>query len=146
MAAPFEWIRSSRVAVPVIEIIHLLAVALAIGTIMVIDLSVLGLAVRRQAVPRIARELAPWTRAGFGVVFATGILLFSAEAAKMSSKPIFWAKLVLLAGAVAFHLTAHRDLVLPANPLDSARARWTAAASLALWFAVAFGGKAIGLL
>jgi hypothetical protein len=69
-------LRNSRVAVPIVETIHLLAIALGVGTIMVIDLSILGVAMRRQAVPKIARELAPWTWIGFGVALATGLLLF----------------------------------------------------------------------
>jgi hypothetical protein len=155
MDSPFiEWIartplnaalRSSRVAVPVIETIHLLAVALAVGTIMVIDMSVLGVALRRDAVPRIAREMDPWIWSGLGCALITGVVLFCAEAAKVSCKPVFWVKLAFLAGTFVFHLTAHRKLLLRAHPLEGARARWIAGISLALWFSVAFGGKAIGL-
>ncbi len=138
-------IRGSRAAIPIIETIHLLAMALAAGTIMVIDLSILGVALRRESVPRIARELGPWTWGGFGVTLFTGILLFLAEAEKMACKPVFWAKLALLAGAFTYHLTIHRQLCAAKEPFALARARLTAGASLALWFGVAFGGKAIGL-
>jgi hypothetical protein len=150
----FQWIestplsalvRSSRVAIPIIETIHLLAIALAVGTILVIDLSILGIAMRRESVPRIARELAPWTWCGFGATLVTGILLFWAEAVKISCKPVFWAKLALLMAAFAFHLTAHQKLIGAAEPLQGVQARLTAGMSLAFWFGVAFGGKAIGL-
>jgi hypothetical protein len=137
--------RSSRVAIPIVETIHLLAIAMAVGTIMVIDLSVLGLALRREAVPRMARELSAFTWTGFAVALATGIALFGSEAVKLAPKPVFWIKLALLAVAFLFHLTAHRSLVTLPVSLESARARLTAAMSLALWFGVAFGGKAVGL-
>jgi uncharacterized membrane protein len=139
------WIRGSRAAIPIIETIHLLAMALAVGTIMVIDLSVLGVALRRESVPRIERELAAWTWTGFGVTLFTGILLFLAEAEKVGCKPVFWVKLALLAGAFMYHLTVHRQLCATGEPLAGARARLSAGLSLALWFGVAFGGKAIGL-
>jgi hypothetical protein len=126
--------RGSRVAVPVIETVHLLAIALAVGTIMVIDLSVLGIALRREAVPKISRELGPWTRSGFAVTLATGIPLFCSEAVKMGCRPLFWSKLALLAVATVFYFTAERK-----------RTPITAIASLLLWFGVAFGGKAVGL-
>jgi predicted MFS family arabinose efflux permease len=126
--------RGSQVAVPVIETIHLLAIALAVGTIMAIDLSILGIALRRETVPKISRELAPWTLSGFGVAIVTGVLLFFSESVKMGCKPLFWAKLALLAAAFAFYFTAERK-----------RTPTTAVASLLLWFGVAFGGKAVGL-
>jgi hypothetical protein len=138
-------IRNSRAAIPVIETIHLLAMALAVGTIMVIDLSVLGVALHRKSVPQIARELAAWTWSGFGVTLFTGVLLFCAEAEKIGCKPVFWVKLAALAGAFAYHLTVHRQLCAAKQPLAGARARLTAGLSLALWFGVAFGGKAVGL-
>jgi len=139
-------LRHSRVAVPIIETIHLLAIALAVGTILVIDLSILGVGIRRQAVPKITSELAPWTGIGFGAAAATGLFLFWSEAAKMSCKPIFWAKLALLAIAFAFHFTAHRRVTATALPIAPGRERVTAGVSLALWFGVAFGGKAVGLI
>jgi hypothetical protein len=126
--------RGSRVAVPVVETVHLLAIALAVGTIMIVDLSVLGLALRRETVPRISIELAPWTWSGFAVALFTGILLFCSESVKMGCKPLFWGKLVLLAGGFAFYFLAERK-----------RTPFTAIASLLVWFGVAFGGKAVGL-
>jgi hypothetical protein len=126
--------RGSHVAIPLIEIVHLLGIALAVGSIMVIDLSVLGLALRRETVPRIARELAPWTRSGFAVALVTGILLFCSESVKMGCKPLFWGKLTLLAAGFAFYFTAERK-----------RTPVSAIASLLVWFGVAFGGKAVGL-
>jgi hypothetical protein len=138
-------LRNSRVAVPIVETIHLLAIALAVGTIMVIDLSILGVGMRRQAVPKIAHELAPLTWIGFGAALATGLLLFWSEAAKISCKPIFWVKMGLLAATFVFHLTAHRQATMPGPPMAPGRARMTAGLSLTLWFAVAFGGKAVAL-
>jgi hypothetical protein len=126
--------RGSQVAVPLIETVHLLAIALAVGTIMVVDLSVLGIALRRETVPKISLELAHWTRRGFGVAIATGVLLFCSEAVKMGCKPLFWAKLALLAAAFTFYFTGERR-----------RTPITAIASLLLWLGVAFGGKAVGL-
>jgi hypothetical protein len=150
----FQWIdntpvsvafRNSHVAVPIIEIIHLLGITLALGTIMVVDLSILGVAMRRQSVPRIAGELARWTSAGFAITLPTGVLLFWSEAMKMYCKPLFWEKLALLVVAMTFHLTAHRKVIVPEPPVTLTRARLTAGLSLALWFGVAFGGKAVGL-
>jgi len=138
-------LRNSRVAVPIVETIHLLAIALAVGTIMVIDLSILGVGMRRQAVPKITRELAPLTWIGFGVALLTGLLLFWSEAAKISCKPVFWVKMGLLAATFVFHLTVHRRATMPDPSMAPGRARMTAALSLTLWFAVAFGGKAVAL-
>ncbi len=47
-------IRASTYAFPIIECVHLLGMVLLLGTIVVIDLLLLGLGMRRQPVSRLA--------------------------------------------------------------------------------------------
>jgi hypothetical protein len=51
----------------------------------------------------------------------------------------------LLAATFVFHLTVHRQASMPDPPMAPGRARMTAVLSLTMWFAVAFGGKAVAL-
>ncbi len=151
----FEWIdrtalsaamHNSHVFRPIAETIHLLGISLAIGTIVVVDLSLLGAAMRRDAALRIAGQLAPFTRAGFAVIFASGALLFWSDALRLHDKPLFWIKMALLLVAVLYRATVYRRTLQPGQPLSSWSARLAAAASLALWVGVGFVGKGIGLL
>ena len=141
-------IRESNNAFPIIESIHVLSITLLIGTIVVLDLRMLGLVLRPIPVTRVARSVLPLTWSGFTVSFVSGFLLFWAEAAKNYSNPAFRAKLILLGLAglnpLIFHTTIYRRVhqweSLHVSPW---RARAAAIASLSLWSGVIIAGRAI---
>ena len=65
-----EFMRSSRVIFPIVESIHLIGLALFVGTLLLIDMGLLGVAMRRQPVHQVAAALAP-----FGVARDQGWLM-----------------------------------------------------------------------
>ena len=67
---------------PLLESIHVLAIGLVVGTILMVDLRLLGLAAVRYPASRITLELVPWTWLGFVVAFITGFGLFMAGATR----------------------------------------------------------------
>jgi hypothetical protein len=141
-------IRESDNAFPIIESVHVLGITLLVGTIAVLDLRMLGLILRPIPVTRIARAVLPLTWSGFAVMFASGFLLFWAEAAKNYSNPAFRVKLILLAlvalNPLIFHTTIYRRVeqweTLEISPW---RARVAALASLTLWCGVIISGRLI---
>jgi len=141
-------IRESDYAFSIIESIHVLGITLLAGTIALLDLRMLGLILRPVSVTRIARSVLPLTWSGFVVMFASGFLLFWAEAAKNYSNPAFRIKLVLLAlvglNPLIFHTTIYRRVheweTLARSPW---RARAAAIASLTLWSGVIIAGRLI---
>ena len=148
----FEWcdstaigvaIRDSRIWFPVIECIHILALAVLLGTVVVLSLRLLGAWMTDQPVLALARSLAPLTNGSLAVILITGITLFLSEALKCYENPPFWAKMTALLLALIFHFTAVRA---SARKPDLSRLRGIAVGtvSLCLWFAVATGGRAIG--
>jgi hypothetical protein len=150
----FEWmehtpvgatIRSSRSLITLVEGVHLVGVALLIGTILMVDLSLLGLGIRRHPTSRIAGELAAWTVAGLVVMLISGPLMLSSEAVKCYHTPAFWIKMALLLAAVVFHFTIHQKLVRSEGADSEPRAKLIACVSLALWISVALAGKAIAI-
>ena len=145
-------VRESLWLFPTIETVHLLGIVLLVGTIAVLDLRMLGLAMRRESMSQLAERLLPWTWAGFGVMLMTGSLLFTSNAAKTYiHNPSFQLKMLLifLAGvnALVFHLTAYRRVaardITPVTPLA---ARVAGALSLLLWVGVVAAGRWIGFV
>jgi hypothetical protein len=133
---------------PIIETVHVLAMALLVGMIAILDLRLLGLVFKREAVSHVAGRILPLAWAGFGLMFTSGFLLFWAEAAKSYFNPAFRLKVILLLlvglNPLVFHLTIYRNVVTwnyqVVTPL---RARLAGAFSLALWSGIICSGRAI---
>jgi hypothetical protein len=140
---PFA-VRQSRVLVALVEIVHLLGLTLFAGTILMVDLSLAGLGMRRHPAPRIAVELAPWTLGGLAVLMITGPILFMTEAVKCYDHPSFAIKMLLLIIALTIHFTIHRRVATAEPPATASRARTTAFLSLAAWTSVALTAKIFG--
>jgi len=150
----FEWmqhtyvgesIRHSATCIALLEIVHLIGLTLLIGTVLMVDLSLLGRGIGNHAVARIAKELNNWTVAGLAIMLASGPLILFSEAVRCYKTPAFWIKMALLAIAVAFHFTVHRRVTLAEPPAPRETARVVAGLSLALWVGVALAGKGIAI-
>lgn len=141
-------IRESVWVFPIIETIHVLGITLVAGTVAILDLRLLGLVLKREGVSQIARQILPLTWAGFAVMFVSGFLLFSAEAADSYANAAFRIKLVLLLlvglNPLLFHLTVYRDVAAWNDRIVTPlRARLAGILSLSLWAAIICAGRAI---
>jgi hypothetical protein len=65
-------IRESEVVFPVIESVHVMALALIAGTIAVVDLRLLGVVLRQAPAVQVERRIVPITWAGFVVMAISG--------------------------------------------------------------------------
>jgi hypothetical protein len=152
----FEWsdqtqvaiaIRNSRWLFPVIETFHLLALALLLGTVIIMSLRLFGLAMMRERISELAKQLAPWTVGALCVLLPSGWLLFASEAFKCYDSIPFRVKMVCLLLALTYHFTFYRKIVCADdNRITPFTARAAGIFSLALWFSVGLGGRAIGFL
>ena len=79
--------------------------SVSVGLILLLDLRLLRVAFPTEPVSRIMRQVAPWMVAGFGMVFATGLALFAANASSAYVNWFFRLKLalVVLAGLNAVY-------------------------------------------
>jgi hypothetical protein len=140
-----ETIRHSAALIATLEIVHLIGMALLIGTILMVDLSLLGLGIGRHPASEIARGLSRWTVAGLAIMLASGPLILCSEAVRCYKTPAFWIKMLLLGIAVAFHFTIHRRVTQAEPPVAHSNARLIASLSLGLWVGVALAGKGIAI-
>jgi hypothetical protein len=130
----------------VVEIIHLLALALFGGGILLVDLRFLGLAFRSQSSSQIAKELLPLTLGGVAAMAVSGFLLFMGGTMRYYHNPAFRLKMLLFAVALVFHFALQtREAKRVAG--ESERT-WPLKAgalfSLALWLSIGLAGRAIG--
>jgi hypothetical protein len=138
-------IRSSATLIAITQIFHLLGLTMLIGTVLMVDMALLGFGIRQHPVSRIAAELAPWTFGGLVAMLISGPFILSSETLKCYESSFFWIKMVVLVAAIAFHFTVHRRVVRSEPPPGRFRAGVVACVSLGLWIAVALAGKMIGI-
>jgi len=139
-------IRESRLLFPLIEGTHVLTLALSVGTIVVLDIRLLGWGMRATPVSEVFEKLRTWSLFGFALMFLTGGLLFWSEPVLCVTKTSFLIKLGLLplAGinALAFDRTVYPSVAgWDTSAILPGRAKFAGGASLALWFGIIFCGR-----
>jgi hypothetical protein len=152
-----EWIDSTAFSTsiresvwwfPIIETLHLLGIAVSAGTILFVDLRLLGIGMKRERLSDVLEQLQPWTLSAFLAMTITGLLLFVSESVKCYNSAFFRIKVAMLAlaavNALLFHWKVYPGVEawdsLPAAP---ARARFAGALSLTLWIGIIAMGRAI---
>lgn len=153
-----QWIERTRVGTSIRESsyvfviivgLHALALAASVGIVLWFDLRLLGLAMREQRVSEVYRSLAPWMLSGFAVMFATGLLLFWAQAARCYENAYCHTKILLLlvpaANALIYHLVTERDIAKwDGDAVPPVAARIAGAVSIASWTTIIVLGRQIG--
>jgi len=140
-----EGIRNSQWLFPVIESVHLLALVLIAGAVLVVDMRLFGLGLRQQPVAQLARDAQPWLIGGLMVMLTTGILLFLSEAIKCYYSAAFAVKMTSLLLAIAFTFTVRRKFALADEyRVSSLSSRLVAVVSVTLWSCVGMAGRWIG--
>jgi hypothetical protein len=91
---------------PTVEILHILGFVVLVGSILVLDLRLLGLG-RTIPIQPMAQLLLPLSRLVFLLSISMGFLLFSADAAHVVRNPAFQTKLLLIVAALVNIVTAH---------------------------------------
>jgi len=141
-------IRESAWMFPTLETVHVVALTVLVGTILSVDIRLLGRGSRHGAFTALTRELLPWTWLGFVVASIAGLLMFTSKAVTYAENAPFQVKLLLLLLAGlnmgAFHrLGMHniREWDTQQPPLS---AKLAGAVSLLLWIGVVAAGRWIG--
>ena len=134
-------------AFPVIETIHILALTMMFGAIVIIDLRMMGLGMKKQPVSVLAKNLEPYMNWGLLIMLATGYMLFTSEAMKCFVNDGFKFKMAVLFPAIIFQFTLFRWITHQDENKRPMLLAWLSALlSLVLWFGVGVGGRAIGFV
>ncbi len=140
------FMRDSTYAFAVVEIVHLLALAVFGGAILLIDLRFLGVVFRSQPSSQIAKELLPLTAGGVVAMFVSGFLLFMGGTMRYYHNPAFRLKMLLFVVALVFHfaLQIREARRAPCPDHSSWSLKAAALVSLVLWLSIGLAGRAIG--
>jgi hypothetical protein len=130
---------------PVVEAVHLLALAVIGGAVLIVDMRLAGLGLKKQSAAEVAREAEPWLLSSLAVMLITGFMLMTSEAMRCYYNDAFWIKMYSLLGAIIFTFTIRRHVASGMTaPGTSGKAILVALISVLLWSGVGLGGRGIG--
>jgi hypothetical protein len=155
MQSAFQWIEQSWLGTSVnsslwafaaFEAVHLLALAVIGGAILVVDLRTLGWVFPRQRVAEVATEARPWLIGSVIAMFLTGIpLMASLALSKYYFNEAFRLKMYFLAAALLFTFFIRQPVALGDEARANSRmAKAVAVVSVMLWSGVGIMGRGIG--
>ena len=145
-----NWMRYTNGAMPVVESVHVLAAVLLFGTVLIVDLRLLGLVDASRAFTRVSRETLRLTWLAFAASVITGSLMFTTSPQTYFYNVAFEFKALALFGAglnmVLFQLlTARTATAWNENHRPPPHAaRVAGIVSIMLWAAVVLLGRWIG--
>jgi small-conductance mechanosensitive channel len=126
-------ISNSKWMYPAVEVTHFFSLFLLVGTAAVVDLRLLGLAVRQSA-SELAEQLFPWSWIGLGLCVLSGFFMFAASATGFVVNTQFLIKMVVTVVAIAVGVLVQRSTPKWDQPSGTPLlAKVTAVISLALW-------------
>ena len=152
----FEWKEGLRLslffkevawAMPVVQSIHLLAVAVFASAVLVVDLRLLGRGLVATPISELARTAEPWLAWSFIVLLLSGLPQMTSLAMREYYSPYFWWKMQGIVAGVLLTLTVRRRMAIRTDAeLGAVWPRVVGITSIALWTGVAISGRLIGLL
>jgi hypothetical protein len=140
---PGAWMRGVTWAYPLVETLHIAALATLFGAMAVVDLRIIGLS-RNLPAAALLRHALPIALLAFCLAAATGLLLFLAHADDLIGNRVFVLKICLIGAAgvnaALFHTAAWAN---PVNWGDRAPlpARAIAVLSMLIWLGVITCGR-----
>ena len=132
---------------PIVQVIHLIAVAVFLGALVVVDMRLLGRGLTARPLADVARDAQPWLIGAFLLLFITGLPSLTSTALKQYYSPFFWGKMEALLLGVIFTFTVRRKIILT----DEARLgpvwpKVVGILSIGIWTSVTIGARLIGLM
>jgi uncharacterized membrane protein len=130
-----------------LEIVHYFSMFILVGSMVIVDLRILGLVGRRLHATQLADWLLPWMWISLAFNFLSGFLMFAGSAPSYYNNSIFYDKMTIILLAVAANILVQQKIrkwdLLPAIP---AWAKLLAVVSIGLWVGAIIAGVEVPAL
>jgi hypothetical protein len=132
-----------------VELIHVFAISMVVGTIAIVDLRLLGVTSTERPFSELSRRILPFTWASFVVAVIAGSFLFISQAHAYFESTTFRIKMLVIAIAginmLIFELITARGVQKwDVGPLPPPAARLAGAISISCWVLVVIFGRWTG--
>ena len=140
--APVVALRESTLAFPLVNALHIIGIALLFGSIVALDLRLLGWRRDAGSAAELTRLLVPVAIGGLLLAIPAGLLMFATDARAYAASSLFQAKMLLITLAIGNALWLR--VAAGRGPLSDRRAGLAATASILLWLAAIVLGRLVG--
>jgi hypothetical protein len=139
-------LRESLYVMPWIFVFHVISMCMFAGTILMMDLRLLGIGYMRTPFSQVQRKLFPWQMAAMLFSTATGLALVWGNPLNYVTNIIFWVKMLAMGiagvNALAFHFITEYTLIdWDAGQTPPLGAKLAGAISIVLWGNVVIAGR-----
>ena len=151
----FEWMEGSALALmfqsavwysPIIQVMHLVAVAVFAGALLVVDLRLLGTGLTQTPLRQVAADAQPWLIGSLIALAITGTPSMASTSIKQYYSPFWWWKMETLVVGLIFLFTIRRTVLRTDEAqLGSFWPKVVGLVSIALFLGVTIGARLIGL-
>ena len=143
------WVAGSIWGYPIILACHAVGMAAVAGTVVMINLRILGYA--RSVPVTLFTRLSVIAWAGLVLNVVTGLALFTGDPVKFFYHPVFWVKISLIAlGVLSIWLLLREIRGTGVSPTDTnempSGTKWLAGFSLAFWLSAIIAGRLIAYI
>ena len=117
-----------------VEVTHYFSLFVLIGTTVLVDLRVLGIAARRQTIAQISRQLPRRFWIALSLCLLSGFVMFTADAGDYYCDWVFRTKMVVVLLAIIFTIIVQKSASRQDQPEHAGAVfKLVAGASLVLW-------------
>ena len=151
----YEWMEGSTLSLifqsavwysPLIQVVHLVAVAVFAGSLLVVDLRLLGAGLVQTPLRQVATDARPWLVWSLVVLAISGIPTLASTSIKQYYSPFWWWKMEMLALGLIFLFTVRRQMLKKDDSeLGPFWPKVVALVSMGLFLGVTIGARLIGL-
>ena len=130
-----------------LEIVHYFSMFVLVGSVVIVDLRVLGLLGQRESTTQLADRLLPWIWYSLAWNALSGFFMFAGSATAYYRNDVFYDKVGVVVLAIVATVIVQFEIrkwgQLPAMPR---RARWMAFISIVLWVGAIIAGVEVPAL
>ena len=147
--AASEWVQSHSIMVPLLQMFHLVAIAMGFGSVLLFNLRLLGGKGVGQTVAQAKHRYMPWMWWSLLVLILSGLGMILGDPVRLLVNPVFWIKIILFIVMIllsVLHLSVVTGKIRAMPAWDGARVgspaiRTSAYAVIVLWFFIMAGGR-----
>lgn len=107
------WIGEHFWAIPIMQVTHILAIAAAFGSVVMINMRILGLSGAGRTMTQTVQRYLPWTWWALLALILSGIGMIIGEPVRSLVNPVFWVKMGLIVAMVLLSVAFHLSVIRP---------------------------------